>query len=94
VAAVRRRAVPAVAVVLLGTACSAAPTYTYSRAGAAEAEISRDIFECAKEVNEIRNDLVVGPLWYVAAAKSKARQQPAKLMNFCMEGKGYVVEER
>jgi hypothetical protein len=71
-----------------------APTYTYSREGAAQADVSRDTFDCVKEVRAMyQHDFVFGPIWYVASAKSKAEKQRTKLVNLCMEGKGYTVGE-
>jgi hypothetical protein len=80
----------------LGIIACSAPTYTYGRAGATQADVSRDTFDCLKEVKAMHsNDLVFGPIWYVAAANSKADRQRTKLMNLCMEGRGYsTLEER
>jgi hypothetical protein len=84
------------ALVPLGIVACSAPTYTYSRDGATQADVSRDTFDCVKEVKAMHShDFVVGPIWYVAAASSKADRQRTKLMNLCMEGRGYsTLEER
>ena len=76
---------------IAGCASSGHP-YSYTRPGATQQDISRDTFECVKEVQEIhKNDVVWGPGWYVSSQGAKLRRVRADQERLYMEGKGFTA---